>query len=116
MLENKLIEAPDDSRLYSSLGIAYAGLGLTEKAKAAGEKSVALMPISKDAYLGTWRVEELARIYVMVGDYEKALEQIELLLSIPSGLTINLLKLDPVWKPLWDHPEFNKLIEKYAEN
>ena len=31
-LENKIIDSPEDNRLYSSLGIAYAGLGLDEKA------------------------------------------------------------------------------------
>jgi predicted Zn-dependent protease len=31
-LENKIKEQPDDSRFYSTLGIAYAGLGLKDRA------------------------------------------------------------------------------------
>ena len=49
----------------------------------------------------------------MVGEYEAALEQIELLLSIPGHLSTKLLQLDPVWKPLWNHPEFKRLMDKY---
>ena len=60
---------------------------------------------------GTTRVENLARIYVMVGEYDLAIEQLEYLLSIPSELSIPLLQLDPAWDPLRDHPLFKKLLE-----
>ena len=115
-LESKLIDYPEDSRLYSSLGIAYAGLGQKEKAINAGKKAVELLPISKEAWRGVYRVGDLAQIYVMVVEYEAALEQIELLLSIPGHLSTKLLQLDPAWKPLWNHPEFKRLIETYSEN
>ncbi len=116
MIEDMLIGLPDDSRLYSSLGIAYAGLGRKKEAIEAGEKAVELLPISKEAIKGTYRMEDLARIYVMVGEHEKALEQIELQLSIPCILSPNLLQFDPVWKPLWNQPDFISLIEKYSDN
>ena len=115
ILEDTLTVAPDDSRFYSSLGIAYAGLGRKKEAIEAGEKAVELLPISKEAVKGPARVANLARIYVMIGEHEKALERIELLLSIPGNLSTDLLQLDPVWKPIWDHPEFIRLTEKYAE-
>jgi hypothetical protein len=91
-------------------------LGQKKEAIEAGEKAVELLPISKEAMGGTVRMEGLARIYVMVGEYEKALEKLDFLLSIPGRLSTNLLKLDPVWKPLWDHPEFIRLLEKYDVN
>ena len=115
-LESKLIDYPEDSRLHSSLGIAYAGLGQKEKAINAGKKAVELLPISKEAWRGVYRAGDLAQIYVMVGEYEAALKQIELLLSIPGHLSTKLLQLDPIWKPLWNHPEFKRLIEIYSEN
>jgi serine/threonine-protein kinase len=108
-LESKILINPDDPRLYSAIGITYAGLGQKEKAIKAGKKAVDMMPINKEAYRGTYRVEDLARIYVMVGKYDKALEQIKLLLTIPSGLSVKLLLLDPIWKPLWNLPEFKKI-------
>jgi hypothetical protein len=54
-------------------------------------------------------------IYVMVGEYDKAINQLEYLLSIPSELTVKLLKIDPVWKPLHSHPRFQKLVRKYSQ-
>ena len=109
-LESKIQKDSDDPRLYSAIGIAYAGLGLKEKAIEAGRIGVELMPISKEAFRGVLRAEDLARIYVMVGEYDMALEQIKLLLSIPSFLSVQLLLLDPAWKPLWNLPEFKKII------
>ncbi len=116
VLEDKILDYPEDSRLYSSLGISYAGLGQKERAIQGGIKGVELLPISKEAWKGTRRLGDLARIYVTVGEYELALEQLDYLLSIPGFLSAKLLQLDPIWKPLWDLPEFTQLIEKYSDN
>jgi len=111
-LENKAKQQVDDSRLHSSLGIAYAGLGLKEKAIAEAVKATELLPITKEFWGGTYRLRDLAQVYVMVGEYDKALDKIEYLLSIPGELSIPLLKIDPVWAPLRNHPRFQKLINK----
>ncbi len=111
-LENKVKEHPDDSRLHSSLGIVYAGLGLKEKAIQEAIKATELLPISKEFWRGPYRVKDLAQVYVMVGEYDKALDKIEYLLSIPGELSIPLLKIDPVWATLHSHPRFQKLINK----
>jgi TolB-like protein len=110
VLESKVLKDPDDPRLYSALGLVYAGLGMKEKAIESGKKGVDLMSIIKDAHRGVVRVEDLAIIYVMVGEYNAALEQIKILLNIPSRLSVKLLLLDPVWKPLWNLPEFKEII------
>jgi TolB-like protein/Tfp pilus assembly protein PilF len=109
-LESRILKNPEDDRLYIAAGIAYAGLGLKEKAVESGKRAVELMPINKEFYRGVYRVEDLARIYVMVGEYDAALEQIKLLLSLPGPLSVKLLQLDPDWKPLWNMPEFKKII------
>jgi TolB-like protein len=114
ILEKRIIDFPDDERLYSSLGIAYAGLGLKEKAIIAGIRGVELLPISKEAYRGVFRAEDLALIYVMVGKYDEAIKQIKYLLSIPGFLSTKILELDPRWAPLRNRPEFKKMIENYS--
>jgi len=112
-LENKIKEQPDDSRFYSALAIAYAGLGLKEKAIQEATRATELLPVSKEYWRGSWRVQDLAQVYVMVGEYDKAFDQIEYLLSIPGELSVALLRIDPVWAPLRALPRFQKLAQKY---
>ena len=52
-------------------------------------------------------------IYARVGENDQALDLIEELLSIPGNMSVGLLRLDPVWDPLRDHPRFQALLEKY---
>ena len=111
ILETKIKELPEDSRFRSSLGIAYAGLGRKADAIREGELATVLLPVTKEAWRGAYRIEDLARIYVMVGEFDKALEKLEFLLDVPSELSIPLLRLDPVWDPLRDYPRFKKLVE-----
>jgi tetratricopeptide (TPR) repeat protein len=113
-LEKRVTDFPEDQRLYSSLGIAYAGLGLNDKAIRAGERAIKLLPVSKDAYRGVFLVEDLAMIYVMVGKYDEAIKQIKYLLSIPGLLSTKILELDPRWAPLRNLPEFKKMMEAYS--
>lgn len=111
ILESKIQERPEDARLHSSLGIAYAGLGRKQDAIREGKLAVELLPVARDAWKGLYRIEDLARIYVMVGEFDAAIDQLEYLLSIPGELSIPLLRLDPAWDPLRDHPRFKKLLE-----
>jgi TolB-like protein len=115
ILEQMVIEFPNDPRIHSAIGITYAGLGDKEKAIRFGKNAVEMMSLSKDAFQGMNRIAELAWIFVMLEEYELALEQIEIMLSKPGQFSAPLLKLDPKWKPLWDHPNFIKLTEKYSQ-
>ena len=71
------------------------------------------MPISKDAMDGTFQSIELAKIYTQAGRLDQALALIDELLSMPCSLSTGLLRLDPVWDPLRDHPRFQEILEKY---
>jgi tetratricopeptide (TPR) repeat protein len=111
-LEAKVKEWPEDARVHSSLGLAYAGLGRKEEAIREGKKAVELLPVTRDAWRGLFRAHDLARIYVMVGEYDAAIDQLEYLLSIPGDISIPLLKLDPTWNPLLDNPRFQKMLKR----
>jgi TolB-like protein/Flp pilus assembly protein TadD len=115
LLEREVKEQPDDCRVRSALGIAYAGLGRKEDAIREGKLGVELYPASKDAFVSLYYVQHLAYIYVITGEYNTALDQIEYLLSIPSWISVPLLRLDPRWDPLRDHPRFQALLEKYEK-
>jgi len=111
VLESKVQEQPEDGRYHSSLGIAYAGLGRKKDAIREGKLGVEWLPVSKEAWRGLYRVEALATIYVMVGDFDAAVNQLEDLLFRPGEMSRPLLRLDPAWDPLRNHPRFKKLLE-----
>jgi eukaryotic-like serine/threonine-protein kinase len=112
VLETKAREFPGDPRYHSSLGIVYAGLGRRDEALRAARHGVELLPISKEAYRGLYAVEALAQVHTMVGEHDAAIGELERLLSIPSHLSAPLLRLDPRWDPLREHPRFRRLVEQ----
>ena len=57
----------------------------------------------------------MAYIYVLVGEYDAALEQAEFLLSVPAWISAAYLRVDPIWAPMQDHPRFQALLERYGE-
>ncbi len=109
MIGEAIVRSPEDHRLHSALGIALAGLGRGEEAIRSGRRGMELYPIELDAYAAPERVADMARICVMAGEKDLALDQIERLLSIPSLYSITWLRLDPLMKPLLDHPRFKAL-------
>jgi serine/threonine-protein kinase len=109
--EAQLRESPDDATLRVLLGVALAYLGRRVEAVREGERGVALLPIAKDAYHGAYPQHQLARIYILVGEPEKALDQLEPLLRIPSYLSPGWLRIDPTFDPLRGNPRFERLVE-----
>jgi hypothetical protein len=52
-----------------------------------------------------------ALIFVRMGLYEEAIEQLARLLSVPSAMSPALLRVDPAWDPLRNLPGFRELEE-----
>lgn len=114
ILEEEAEIRPDDGRVHSSLGIAYAGLGRNEDAIRAGRLGTDLAPIKSRAFdYGPMRAEYLATVYAMVGRLEEAVGQLELLLSRPSFMSVAQLRIDHRFDPLRDQPDFQALLESY---
>jgi serine/threonine-protein kinase len=53
----------------------------------------------------------LAESYVMVGEFDAAVEQLRSAMSSRGMFSRSVLRLDPIWDPLRDHPEFQELLE-----
>ena len=115
-LENKIQAEPNDFRLYTALGLTYAALGEKEKAIKLGKKAVEMYPVSKDVLEGPDVVLDLTWIYTMVSEQDKALKQLDYLLSIPSRISIPLIKIDPRWDSLRSNPKYQSLLKKYSGN
>jgi tetratricopeptide (TPR) repeat protein len=113
LLESEVRNSPEDGRYHSSLGVACAGLGRSEDAVREGLRGVELLPLSKDAVYGIPHVIDLAYIYVLLGDPEKAVEQLEILLSHPGWVSEPWIRMDPRWRSLQGNPLFEALLAKY---
>jgi serine/threonine protein kinase/tetratricopeptide (TPR) repeat protein len=97
-------------RLHVLRGLALAYLGRKAEAIAEGERGLALEPVSRDANAGPYNQHQVARIYLLVGEPEKALDQLEPLLKIPYYLSPGWLRIDPTFAPLKGNPRFERLI------
>lgn len=59
----------------------------------------------------------MADIYAINGDYDRALDEIEYVLSIPYVVTVGLLRTEPKypipeWKALSEQPRFQQILAK----
>jgi TolB-like protein/Flp pilus assembly protein TadD len=114
MVEQLIRESPDDAARHAMLGQILAALGQKDAAIAEGKRATELQPESQDAFDGPRISARLAEIYVWVGEYDQAFRLLDHLLHTPNGITVPLLKLDPVWDPLRKDPRFQALIDKYG--
>jgi tetratricopeptide (TPR) repeat protein len=108
--DEQLRATPDDDQRHVFRGLALAYLGRKAEAIAEGKRGVSLLPISRDAYDGPYDQHQLARIYLLVGEPEKALDQLEPLLKMPYYLSPGWLKIDPTFAPLRGNARFERLV------
>jgi subtilisin family serine protease len=109
-VEQQLMSAPQDAGLHMTLGLALASLGRKVDAIREGERGVTLLPVAKDWVVGPYLQHQLAWIYLLVDEPEKALDQLEPLLKIPYYLSPAWLRIDPTFAPLHGHPRFQRLV------
>jgi serine/threonine-protein kinase len=108
--EESLRATPADAQGHAFLGLAYAYLGRKAVAIRQGQHAVALLPTRRDAYVGPYLEHQLARIYLLVGEPDKALDQLELVLKAPYYVSGDWLKIDPNFAPLRGNPRFERLV------
>jgi TolB-like protein/Tfp pilus assembly protein PilF len=109
-IEDQLANQPADALLTVTLGLIDAGLGRKEEALREGKHAVELRPLTEDALDGSTVLCYLAMIYAWVGDANSALDQLEFVARIPSGLTYGALKYDPAWDPVRNDPRFTAVL------
>jgi len=110
-LEEQLRSNPSDAQLHALLGVSLAYLGRKAEAIREGQRGVELMPLSRNAFAAPYDQHQLARIYILVGEPDKALDQLEPLLKVPYFLSPGWLRIDPTFDPLRKLPRFQKLTE-----
>jgi TolB-like protein/DNA-binding winged helix-turn-helix (wHTH) protein/tetratricopeptide (TPR) repeat protein len=110
VLEAEAARRPEDPRIPSALGLAYAGLGRRSDALHEANRALVICPEAKDATRAGFAYAALARIHLVTGDREAAARLVERLLTTPTHPSaVPLVWLDPRWAPLRDHPRLRPL-------
>jgi serine/threonine-protein kinase len=109
-IQELLKATPDDGQRHALLGLAAAYLGRKAEAIQEGERAVALWPVSRDLNSGAYVQHQLVRIYMLVGEPEKAIDQLEPLLKLPYALSPGWLRIDPNFGPLKGNRRFEQLV------
>jgi TolB-like protein/Flp pilus assembly protein TadD len=112
LLERASVARPEDDRVWSALGLAYAGLGRHADAERAARHATALVPLAKEAWRGMQRMGDLAEVLVRTGRHDEAITLLEQLMRLPAGLTVSraTLRLDQAWDPLRSDSRFQALV------
>jgi hypothetical protein len=71
-----------------------------------------MSPTSGNAFTGPYLQHQLARIYILLGQPDQALDQLEPLMTIPYYLSPGWLRIDPAFDPLRKNLRFQKLLEE----
>jgi serine/threonine protein kinase/Flp pilus assembly protein TadD len=116
-LQVYLDEQPDNRGVIEDLALTNVFLGNKAEAFALAERAMKLSPIEKDAMRGPRELELMARVAVLSGEPDRAIEALQRLLSLPYAgvivegvpLTPALLRLDPMFDPLRQDARFQKL-------
>jgi len=116
-LEPFLKEQPENRILIGDLALTNMGLGDKAAAFELIDRGMDAVPIKKDSLTGPGTIEILARVAARMGEPDRAVAALQNLLSIPytgvlaegPPLTPALLRLDPMFDPLRNDPQFQKL-------
>jgi TolB-like protein/Tfp pilus assembly protein PilF len=111
LLEARFRERPDDTFAMTELSWVYLALGRNADALRLSRQAADTISIEKDALAGASFQIGLAQIEARAGAPEEAIKRLRRLLSIPAGgASIAALKIDPVWDPIRNRPDFQQLL------
>jgi TolB-like protein/Tfp pilus assembly protein PilF len=112
LLEARFRERPDDTFAMTELAWVYLALGRNADALRLSRQAADTISLEKDALAGTNFQLGLAQIEVHAGAPEAAIKRLRHLLSIPAGgaVSVAALKIDPVWDPIRNRPDFQQLL------
>jgi len=113
-VEEQLKRNPDTVEAHIQLAKVLAYLNEKDSALAEAQRATELLPESKDAFGGPEITGGVAEVYAILGDNDRAIEILDGLLSRPSAVTVQGLKVNPIWDPLRNDPRFQALIDKYG--
>ena len=112
---SQLAQNLDNQQVGIAHALSLAYLGRRDEAIREGQRVMELLPLSRDAHSGPYRQHQLVRIYMILGEPDKALDELEPLLKMPYYLSPAWLAIDPNFTPLKGHPRFERLLQRGGE-
>ncbi len=110
-VNEKLEELPDDERLLFSKGLILAYLGRNDEAVRIGEKAIQINSVEKDKLQGGDYNYHLAKIYVLVGEFDLALKELRKMYNVmPMNAWIGFWLYDAEMAKIQDYKPFKNLI------
>ncbi len=106
---------PDYWGNYLTLAVSQAGTGDIDGARKSIEILNSFNAVMSDAVTGNLIRDEMASLYIMIGEYEKALELMDETLAAPGEFCLALLMLEPVYDPLRELPEYKNMLKRYQD-
>jgi tetratricopeptide (TPR) repeat protein len=114
-LETKIQEHPDDPTFITWLGLTNAYLGRKEEALLESRRAIDLVPandtVERNRYL-----TNLALVYALTGETEKAVTLVEQLLTTPAAESMGVAPITLTqlrgwrWDSLRSNPRFQKIL------
>lgn len=107
---------PTDPAIHSSLALALAGLRKNQEAVKEAQTAMDLAPIGRSAGAATAVMGPAVEVFARVGNFNRAFEIAELLLTLPAGreMSVAFLQAWPGYAPLKSDPRFDVLIRRFT--
>jgi TolB-like protein/Tfp pilus assembly protein PilF len=113
-IEQELNRTPDAEKTHILLAKVLAYLGERDSALVEAQRATELLPESKDAFGGPEIAVGAAEVYTILGDKDRAIQILAGLLSRPSAVTAQSLKINPTWDSLRSDLRFEAVLQKYS--
>lgn len=111
LLRIDLERQPESLRALTTLAQAAAIEGDRVVARRCARDAATIGEQIDDAILAADLAVELARIDMLTGDVDAALDRLEAVLRRPAPISTEVLEHSAEWAPLRDHPRFRTVVE-----
>jgi tetratricopeptide (TPR) repeat protein len=109
--EAHLAGGSGDAELMTILGLAYAQIGNRGKAIEYFDKVQKSRSVTDDTFLSPLLLRRVATGYVVLGEYDLAVNLLRRAVAGPTPVNEHLLTIFPELEPLTEHPGFQELMQ-----
>jgi len=106
------VKSTDNAQAVMGYALTLAGLGRNEEAVRYSDQAVEMLPLERDAIAGSELLASQMILHIILKDFDRAIRELEYLLSIPATMTPTILRIHPGFDPLRDNPRFKRLVEQ----